>query len=128
MIIMFQQVLQVCNKLGMQNLGDFLYFSKNRIQLLKTLTVSQKRFLGIINLSLNIIRNKKALPHSFLNMASYTSEYMCYKLTPEDLIILENLLIETGKFLEIKRTQINDPLLRTISSFGNGQMNQILRL
>ena len=128
MIIMFQQVLQVCNKLGMQNLGDFLYFSKNRIQLLKTLTVSQKRFLGIINLSLNIMRNKKALPHSFLNMASYTSEYMCYKLTPEDLIILENLLIETGKFLEIKRTQINDPLLRTISSFGNGQMNQILRL
>ncbi len=128
MIIMFQQVLQVCNKLGMQNLGDFLYFSKNRIQLLKTLTVSQKRFLGIINLSLNIIRNKKALPHSFLNMASYTSEYMCYKLTPEDLIILENLLIETGKFLEIKRTQLNDPLLRTISSFGNGQMNQILRL
>jgi len=127
-IIMFQQVLQVCNKLGMQNLGDFLYFSKNRIQLLKTLTVSQKRFLGIINLSLNIIRNKKALPHSFLNMASYTSEYMCYKLTPEDLIILENLLIETGKFLEIKRTQLNDPLLRTISSFGNGQMNQILRL
>ena len=125
---MFQQVLQVCNKLGMQNLGDFLYFSKNRIRLLKTLTVSQKRFLGIINLSLNIIRNKKALPHSFLNMASYTSEYMCYKLTPEDLIILENLLIETGKFLEIKRTQINDPLLRTISSFGNGQMNQILRL
>ena len=128
MIIMFQQVLQVCNKLGMQNLGDFLYFSKNRIQLLKTLTVSQKRFLGIINLSLNIIRNKKALPHSFLNMASYTFEYMCYKLTPEDLIILENLLIETGKFLEIKRTQLNDPLLRTISSFGNGQMNQILRL
>ena len=61
-------------------------------------------------------------------MASYTSEYMCYKLTPEDLIILENLLIETGKFLEIKRTQLNDPLLRTISSFGNGQMNQILRL
>ena len=125
---MFQQVLQVCNKLGMQNLGDFLYFSKNRVRLLKTLTVSQKRFLGIINLSLNIMRNKKALPHSFLNMASYTSEYMCYKLTPEDLIILENLLIETGKFLEIKRTQINDPLLRTISSFGNGQMNQILRL
>ena len=74
------------------------------------------------------MRNKKALPPSFLNMASYTSEYMCYKLTPEDLIILENLLIETGKFLEIKRTQINDPLLRTISSFGNGQMNQILRL
>jgi len=125
---MFQQVLQVCNKLGMQNLGDFLYFSKNRVRLLKTLTVSQKRFLGIINLSLNIMRNKKALPPSFLNMASYTSEYMCYKLTPEDLIILENLLIETGKFLEIKRTQINDPLLRTISSFGNGQMNQILRL
>ena len=125
---MFQQFLQVCNKLGMQNLGDFLYFSKNRIQLLKTLTVSQKRFLGIINLSLNIIRNKKALPHSFLNMASYTSEYMCYKLTPEDLIILEDSLIEVGKFLEIKRTQINDPLLRTISSFGNGQMNQILRL
>ena len=125
---MFQQVLQVCNKLGMQNLGDFLYFSKNRVRLLKTLTVSQKRFLGIINLSLNIMRNKKALPPSFLNMASYTSEYMCYKLTPEDLIILENLLIETGKFLEIKRTQINDPLLRTISSFGSGQMNQILRL
>tara|TARA_B100000378_G_scaffold234297_1_gene200325 strand:- start:222 stop:599 length:378 start_codon:yes stop_codon:yes gene_type:complete len=125
---MFNQIITICEKLGMGHFGDFVTFARNRQRLKKQFNHTQNSFLGIINLALNIVRKKQTLSSAFINMSEYATEYVVFKMNNDDIKELEKSLISLGRYLEIKHQQVEDPLLREISKYGNSEMAQILRL
>lgn len=127
-LIPWDLILSTLKGLGFNAMAGFVEFYKNRDSIITTFSDNKRRLANIGKFQAELF--DKYNPHAdpmIKELVKFGPEYLAYVVPEESMPEIYDFFIKLGQTLEIKRQQLRDPLLQTVSNYG-GELKRISRL